>query len=58
MIRLARSLGACLMFAATASLAESKNPADYPLRVHIFARSETTFYHNRMAEESKGEFDN
>ena len=35
--------------------AESRNPADYPLRVHIFNRTETTFYHNRMAEESKGE---
>ena len=35
--------------------AESHNPADYPLRVHIFRRSETTFYHNREAEEAKGQ---
>ena len=35
--------------------AESKNPADYPLRIHIFRRSETTFYHQHMAEEAKGE---
>jgi hypothetical protein len=35
--------------------AESKNPADFPLRVHVFGRNETTFYHNRYAEESKGE---
>ena len=35
--------------------AESKNPADYPLRVHIFRRSETTFYHQHVAEEAKGE---
>jgi hypothetical protein len=43
------------MLTSTALIAESKNPADYPLRVHIFARNETTFYHNRYAEESKGE---
>jgi hypothetical protein len=35
--------------------AESKNPADYPFRVHIFSRSETTFYHSRVLDESKGE---
>ena len=35
--------------------AESHNPADYPLRIHIYRRSETTFYHNRQAEETKGE---
>ncbi len=50
-----RSLFFCLLVAATASNAESKNPADYPLRVHIFGRSETTFYHNRLLEESKGD---
>jgi hypothetical protein len=35
--------------------AQSKNLADYPFRVHIFSRSETTFYHNRYADEAKGE---
>ena len=35
--------------------AESRNPADYPLRIHIFRRSETTFYHQRVAEEAKGD---
>jgi hypothetical protein len=35
--------------------AESKNPADYPFRIHVFNRSETDFYHYRVAEESKGE---
>ncbi|WP_263376250.1 hypothetical protein [Granulicella aggregans] len=35
--------------------AESHNPADYPLRIHIYRRNETTFYHNRQAEEAKGE---
>ena len=55
MTRLSRIFCCCLMVATTALNAESKNPADYPLRVHIFARSETTFYHNRNAEESKGD---
>jgi hypothetical protein len=35
--------------------AESRNPADYPLRIHIYRRNETTFYHNRQTEEAKGE---
>ncbi len=35
--------------------AESKNPADYPLRVHVFKINETTFYHREVAEGSKGE---
>ncbi len=35
--------------------AESKNPADYPLRIHILGKNQTTFYHNRYAEEAKGE---
>jgi hypothetical protein len=55
-MRLCRMLACCLFFLATAALhAESKNPADYPLRVHVFGRSETNFYHFRAVEESKGE---
>lgn len=55
-----RHLSAFVMFAslawfAPAMHAESHNPADYPLRIHIFRRNETTFYHNRQAEETKGE---
>ena len=34
---------------------DSKNIADYPLRLHIFNRNETTFYHNRAEDEAKGE---
>jgi hypothetical protein len=46
----------CALMASGAAIhAESRNPADYPLRIHIFRRSETTFYHNRQAEEAKGE---
>lgn len=44
-----------LTFAPVVATAESHNPADYPLRVHIYRRNETTFYHNRQAEEAKGE---
>jgi hypothetical protein len=37
--------------------AESKNPADYPFRIHIFGRNQTTFYHGRFdsIDETKGE---
>ena len=46
----------CLFLVAPlALLAESKNPADYPLRIHIFNRNETTFYHYRVEDEAKGE---
>jgi len=55
MSRLSRVLSLSLLLAAPALHAESKNPADYPFRIHIFGRSETTFYHNRNEEESKGE---
>jgi hypothetical protein len=44
-----------LILAPAALHAESKNPADYPLRLHIFGRSQTTFYHNRYADEAKGD---
>ena len=36
-------------------VAESKNPADYPLRLHIFGRNQTTFYHWREEDEAKGD---
>jgi len=35
--------------------AESKNPSDYPIRVHVVVRSETTFYRQRNADEAKGD---
>jgi hypothetical protein len=47
---------ALLLTACTPVLnADSKKIADYPLRVRVFSKSSTTFYHNRMEEESKGE---
>jgi hypothetical protein len=53
--RLSQLLSTLLIFAGATSIAESKNPADYPLRIHIFNRDETTFYHHRVEEEAKGE---
>jgi hypothetical protein len=58
MVRVAKLLSVCLFASVFASIplhAESKNPADYPLRVHILGKNQTTFYHNRYAEEAKGE---
>lgn len=44
-----------LGFTAAALHAESKNMADYPLRVHIFGRSQTTFYHHEWVDDAKGD---
>ncbi len=37
--------------------AESKNPADYPLRLHIFGRNQTSFYYSRARslDETQGD---
>ncbi len=48
-------LAAALVLCAASIHADSKNISDYPLRLHIFNRNETTFYHNRWPDESKGE---
>lgn len=48
-------LAASLMAVPVLACAESHNPADYPLRLHIFGRNQTTWYQNRQAEEAKGE---
>jgi hypothetical protein len=55
MRRIAFVMFASLTVLAPIVHAESHNPSDYPLRVHIYRRTETTFYHNRQAEEAKGE---
>ena len=44
-----------LSVSCTAALAESKNPADYPLRFHIFGRNQTTFYYGKIEDEAKGD---
>lgn len=44
-----------LLFTAAAVHADSKNIADYPLRLHIFGRNQTTFYHRESVDETKGD---
>jgi hypothetical protein len=44
-----------ILFLAPVLPAENKDLATYPLRIHIFRRAETTFYHGRVTEEAKGE---
>jgi hypothetical protein len=45
---------ACLLF-STAAQAGSRNPADFPLRVHIFEHTSHSHYHRRSLEEVDGE---
>ena len=50
----------CVLFLLTAITApmleaESKDPADYPLRIHVISHNEATHYHNGVAESSAGE---
>ena len=52
---MAAALFVPVVMMSTMLSAESKNPADYPLRLHIFGRSQTTFYWHRDAEEAKGD---
>src|SRR5579875_1098120 len=47
--------GCVLMGFAGMGKADSKNIADYPLRLHIFRRNETTFYHHEWVDDAKGE---
>jgi hypothetical protein len=54
-MRLSLAFCACLCLCSSVLSAESKNPADYPLRVSIFGRDQTTFYRNGYANESKGD---
>lgn len=54
-MRLSLSLSLCLLFTPAILSAASRNPADYPLRIHIFGRNQTTFYHARSLDESKGD---
>lgn len=54
-----RPLRLCAVLAVAVSAvpgrAESKNVADYPLRIHIFGRNQTTFYSGQMVDEAKGD---
>jgi hypothetical protein len=46
---------ALLLLSASALNAESKNMADYTLRIHVYSKDSTNFYYSRNVEESKGE---
>jgi hypothetical protein len=52
---IAASLFVPVVMMSTMLPAESKNLADYPLRLHIFGRSQTTFYYRRSTDEAKGD---
>jgi len=54
-MRLSRFLCAALVFSGVLLIAESKNPADYPLRIHIFGRTQMTFFRNRAVDEGRGD---
>lgn len=54
MKKIANVAMACALCLGSTALA-SPNYSDYPLRLHIFRRSETTFYHGRVEEEAKGD---
>jgi hypothetical protein len=45
----------CVLLCAAPMKGDSKNIADYTLRLHIFSKDATTFYYSRNVEESKGE---
>jgi hypothetical protein len=54
-MRFYKTACSCLILASTVLLAESKKPADYPLRLHIFGQNQANFYRNREMEEAKGD---
>jgi hypothetical protein len=54
-MRLPSLLCLCLLLAVPTLRAESKKASDYPLRIHVYGRNETTFYYGRVEEEAKGE---
>lgn len=43
-----------LVFMAVGLHADSRNIADYPLRLHIFSKNQTTFWHREYVDEAKG----
>lgn len=55
----ALSLRPLAVFCAFATLAAGalakSNPADFPLRVHVYGASGTSFYQNRMLDQVQGE---
>jgi hypothetical protein len=45
----------CVLLCAAPMKGDSKNMADYPLRLRIFSKDSTTFYSMRNVDEQKGE---
>src|SRR5471032_1912808 len=54
-MRFAAALCTALVLLSAFIYAESKNPADYPLRIHVFSKNEINFMSHRSVEEAKGE---
>ena len=53
--RLSLTLCAAALLAGTSLSAQSKNPSDYPLRLHVFNRAETNVPQHRQLDETRGE---
>jgi len=49
------SLTVSMLLSPTMLFAKSINPADYPLRIRIYSKDQTTFYSRREVEEAKGD---
>jgi hypothetical protein len=49
------SFAVCLLLSPRPLSGDSKNIADYTLRLRIYSKDSTTFYSSRVVEESKGE---
>lgn len=49
-----RMFGICLIAVSSLALGESKNPADYPLRIHIFRHYERDFYRFGYLYDARG----
>lgn len=54
-MRLRTAISFCLLATGCFALGESKKLSDYPLRIHIFGRSETSFYHHEWLDETQGD---
>jgi hypothetical protein len=48
-------LAVSTLLSAPSLFAKSINPADYPLRIRVYSKDQTTFYSRREVEEAKGD---
>jgi hypothetical protein len=49
------SFAVIMLLCAPMLMSESKSAADYPLRIRVYSKSQTTFYSRTIVEEAKGE---